>query len=1021
MNRLLVLFSLLAVLQSVAQTSEKYNSDYAGFYRAEELFEKEQYGAARKEFRLFADQYQQKNDPMYMKALYYEGVSALELYNNDGVTLLEDFNRNYPESIYKTRIYLKLGQYYYQKKEYKEAVEWLSKLRTYDIEEADKDEYYFKLGYANFQEARFPEARNAFYEVKDGVSQYASPSLYYYSHIAYQDQSYQAALEGFEKLLGDPRFKEVVPYYITQIYYLQGRYEDITRFAPDLVDSVKSTSVSSMNHLIGDAYYRVKKYDESVPYLESYNQKENTTRQEDYQLGYAYYKSSNFDKAIRMFDKVSQVKDSLGQIAFYHAGECYLKKGENAYARTAFEAAAVLDLDSRIQEDALYNYAVLSYKLDINPYDEAVEALELYLEKYPNSDRKSEVYQYLVNVYTSTNNYAAALTSLDKLPNKDLKLKTAYQIIAFNRGVELFQKANYEQSATAFELVEKYPIDAVISAKAKFWIADASFQLKNYSKAIQGYKNYLNLNGTYGTSLRADAYYNLGYAYFGQKDYPQAIESFRNFLQQTTGSKAKKADATMRLADCYYTTKDNTQAIRYYKEALELKGGNEDQALYYLARSYGFSSGGTDNKIKHLQDIVNNYPRSKYMLSAINETGLAYRFKNEDDKALRYFEQIVRDYPTSNLVKGSLIEIADIEFKKRNFAKSETIYKQVLDKYGAERETCVDAVKGLKEIYKAQKQPERINELVGKYACAEFSKDEEEEIYYESAMEPYMDSSFQESITELERYLAKFPGGKYEMEIKAYLGNSYYRTKNEVKAIEIYESLLQGATTDFTELAAIRVSKYMYNNAEYEKALPYYQLLEKVASKPEIVNNTRIGLMRCNFLLENWTDAADNAKKVLSNTQISNTIKLEAEFAKGISYYRLESYPEAKPSLEWVVKNTTTAFAAEAKFSLAEMYFKQADYTKSENEIRALLKMKPAYDFWIAKSLILQTRVLIAKNDLFQAEHTLSSVRDNYPDQEDGIMLEANQLWDELMQLKSKPKSVEEKKSTVIEINENKK
>jgi hypothetical protein len=34
-------------------------------------------------------------------------------------------------------------------------------------------------------------------------------------------------------------------------------------------------------------------------------------------------------------------------------------------------------------------------------------------------------------------------------------------------------------------------------------------------------------------------------------------------------------------------------------------------------------------------------------------------------------------------------------------------------------------------------------------------------------------------------------------------------------------------------------------------------------------------------------------------------------------------------------------------------------------------------------------------------------------------LLEANTLWDELMQLKSKPKTVEEKKSTVIEINEN--
>jgi predicted Zn-dependent protease len=91
---------------------------------------------------------------------------------------------------------------------------------------------------------------------------------------------------------------------------------------------------------------------------------------------------------------------------------------------------------------------------------------------------------------------------------------------------------------------------------------------------------------------------------------------------------------------------------------------------------------------------------------------------------------------------------------------------------------------------------------------------------------------------------------------------------------------------------------------------------------------------------------------------------------------------------------------------------------KADAEIRALLKMKPAYNYWIAKGLILQTRVLIGKDDLFQAEQTLKSVIDNYPDKEDGILSEANELWDELMQLKNPPKAVEKEQETVIEVKE---
>ena len=160
------------------------------------------------------------------------------------------------------------------------------------------------------------------------------------------------------------------------------------------------------------------------------------------------------------------------------------------------------------------------------------------------------------------------------------------------------------------------------------------------------------------------------------------------------------------------------------------------------------------------------------------------------------------------------------------------------------------------------------------------------------------------------------------------------------------------------------------------------------------------------------------AKEVLTSSQINNTLKLEAEYAKGMSNYRAENYTEAKTSLEWIVKNTTTVMGAEAKFTLAEMYYKLQDYTKSDTEIKALLKMKPAYNYWVAKGLILQTRVLIVKDDLFQAEQTLKSVMDHYPDQTDGVIAEANELWDELMQLKNKTKQVEETNETVIELNE---
>jgi tetratricopeptide (TPR) repeat protein len=1020
MNRFLVIIFICVGAQLFGQSSEKYTSKYAPFYVAEELFNKEQFGAARYEFRKFIDSYGKANDPLQIKALYYEGLSALELFNNDGVDLLEEFNRNYPESIYRKVIYFKLGKYFYQKKDFKEAIVWFSKLRNHDVETDEVDEFYFKVGYAHFQLENYPEANSAFYEIKEGESQYAAPALYYYSHISYQNQSYQIALDGFEKLKDDERFTKVVPYYIAQIYYLQGRYQEVTEYAMNVTQDGNIFNANDVNHLIGDAFYRIGKYDEAVPYLADFNRNSLTTRDDDYQLGYAYFRSKMYDQAIRMFDKTSSIKDSLGQIALYHIGESYLKKEQNASARSAFEAASLISDNRTIQEDALYNYAILSYKLDINPYDEAVEAFELYLKRYPNSQRENDVYQYLVNVYTTTNNFEKALESLDRLPNKNTKLKSAYQVIAFNRGVELFQRGNYNGAIKALDQVEKYPIDPVVSGKAIYWSAEAWFNLNKYDKSIQVYRTFLSSPATMALSLKADAYYNIGYAYLAKNDTAQAVESFRIYTQQSNISNKKKlADANLRAADCFYMMKQNEMAVKFYQEVLKLRSGYEDQALFYMAKTYGFMPGGTAKKINHLLDIINNYENSKYILASIQEVAISYKGMGEDEKALRYFNQILKDYPAALSVKDARVEIADIYYKTGNYSRSELEYKALLTEYGQDREICEKGARGLFDIYRTLKQPEKSEKLADQYPCANFSKDEKEELYYSPAMDSYSDSAFATAIPQLEKYLDKFPDGKYANEITNYLAHSEYQLGNTEKAIEIYRKTLEGQNTGFTELAVSRVSQYLYNSGMYVEVIPYYLKLETISSKPVVIYNTRLGLMRSNFLVENWGNAVEYADKILASGQMNNVIRLEAEYARGMSNYNMKEYDKAQVSLEWIVKNTTDEKGAEAKYVLAEMYFKLEQLDKSDAEVRGLLKMKPSYHYWVAKGLILQTRTLILKNDLFQAEQTLKSVRVHYANKEDGILLEADQLWDELMQLKNTPKEVQEKGATEIEVKGN--
>jgi TolA-binding protein len=80
--------------------------------------------------------------------------------------------------------------------------------------------------------------------------------------------------------------------------------------------------------------------------------------------------------------------------------------------------------------------------------------------------------------------------------------------------------------------------------------------------------------------------------------------------------------------------------------------------------------------------------------------------------------------------------------------------------------------------------------------------------------------------------------------------------------------------------------------------------------------------------------------------------------------------------------------------------------------------MKPSYNFWVAKGLLLQAKLSIVQKDYFQAEQRLRSIIDHYPIKDDEILTNANALLDELMQLKNQIKPVEKQEETIIDVKE---
>ena len=93
-------------------------------------------------------------------------------------------------------------------------------------------EFYFKKGYSYFATNKYDDAKTFMYRAKRASGPYQERATYYLAHIAYEEQQYEAALEGFLELQDSYEYKALIPYYVVQILFLQQKYADLVEIAP---------------------------------------------------------------------------------------------------------------------------------------------------------------------------------------------------------------------------------------------------------------------------------------------------------------------------------------------------------------------------------------------------------------------------------------------------------------------------------------------------------------------------------------------------------------------------------------------------------------------------------------------------------------------------------------------------------------------------------------------------------------------------------------------------------------------
>lgn len=987
----LVGFFLIRCLTAFSQKTAIYIHPDAGFGSALELFQKQKYGSAQKLFSKIQEQY--KNEPnnlVHIDAEYYAAICALELFNKDAELLLKEFIASHPESprVQTTAFYL--GKYNYRKKQYNKALEWFEKVDLYDLSNEELSEFYFKRGYSFFEQDSIEKAKKDFFEIKDIDNKYAAPATYYFGHISYLGKNYQTALQHFNKLKRNENFGPIVPYYIAQIFYLQGKYDSTIAMATPLLDST-TKRVSELTKIIGESYFRTARYKEALPFLEKY--KGLTTalgRSEWYQLGYAYYKTDNSTSALYCFQNATDGKDSLAQNAHYHLADCYIKPSpysggtsSKMLARNSFEMAYKLDFDKVITEDALFNYAKLSYELSFSPFNEAVNTLNDYISKYPSSPRIDECYKYLVNVYLSTKNYKQAMASIESMKVLSEEMKTAYQKIAFMRGIQLYNDNQLKDAIAHLNRSLMYPTNRNYVSMAYYWKGEANYRLSEkenngagLDSAIAGYKSFLTYPGAINNDEFFAANYNLGYSFFKKANYTESNIWFRKYVGLKSSEPAEKMnDAYLRIGDNFFMAKDFGNAVDYYDQALKTGRRDADYALYQKALAQGLTRKAED-KVKTLSELLSQYAgKSKYEAASKYELANTYLQLGNDENAIGYYKKVVAEHPECSFTSRSMLQVGVIQSKKKDYDAAISSFDKVLATYPKTNEAN-EAIYAMKDVYRAKGDISPWEEKIKNIPYANISVASLDSSNFDVAFDYYDKGDCDNASRYFMKYIQKYLDGIFIINAMFYKAECDFNAKNYDLALGGYQYVVDKPYGPFTESALWKGSWINYKNKNYRNALTLYKRLAEVAEYPSNVNEGRTGEMRCHWALGNYDIAVESAQKVLALDKITPEVKSEAHLIIGKSALEKQNFDLATSEFSTITQLTNSEKSAEARYNMAYILFQKGMYKESQKTAFDLLNQDPGYEYWMGKGYLLISDNYLALNDNFNAKYALQAYID---------------------------------------------
>lgn len=583
-------------------------------------------------------------------------------------------------------IYRFVGDAYYNKENYAEALPYLEKFATGTKMSTREDKY--QLGYCYYKTGETDKAIKLLREIGAGNDLLSQNIWFILGDCYLQKGDKKRAQLGFQeasKLNFDRNITEQALFSYAKLTYetSYSPFGEVIRAFEDYIERFPASRRidEAYNYLIS-TYMQVRNFKAALASLDKIPNK-TSKLEEAYQRvaffrGLEFFKNMELASSISMFEKSLKYEKYNRQLrarAVYWKGEAEYRLGKYEEARTDYTTFLGIPGSSSLGENTLLRYNLGYTLFNLKDYSNAITHFKTFESEVANvrSEVMADARNRIADCYYITTNYPSAITYYDKVIDFG-KVDADYAM--FQKGFSLGLMNNERGKADLLSsLTTRYPSSAYVP-NAIFERGRAYVVLEDYQKGEEDFNTVI--NSFPESPFVPRAMVQLGLLYYNTDQNDKAIAQYKKVVGKYRSTPEARAALTG-LKNTYVEMNDVDSYFAYVKTLQGYGDVNlaEKDSLLYASGENLYITGKYPRAAEVFKSYINEFPSGSFLQNSQFYLAECYRkIGNNDDEALKLYASVA-GAPVNQFTEQSLSAAAAIYYSKEDYNSSLSYYEKL--------------------------------------------------------------------------------------------------------------------------------------------------------------------------------------------------------------------------------------------------------------------------------------------------------------------------------------------------------